>query len=68
MTEKKFIESQKECAKMLGMSLSEYKNYCKNLKVPVHEEISNKDKKSNTDSILEFFGIDKSMLKVRKDH
>ena len=34
MSEKQFIESQKECAKMLGMSLSEYENYCKDLKVP----------------------------------
>lgn len=33
MSEKQFIKSQKDCAKMLGMSLSEYDNYCKNLKV-----------------------------------
>lgn len=34
MNEKQFIESQKECADMLGMSLCEYQNYCQNLKVP----------------------------------
>ena len=33
MSEEQFIESQKECADMLGMSLSEYQDYCKNLKV-----------------------------------
>ena len=29
MSEKQFIESQKDCANMLGMSLSEYEEYCK---------------------------------------
>lgn len=65
MTEKEFIESQKECAAMLGMSLSEYEKYCKNLKVSNEkEEIS---KEGNTDEFLDFLGIGKEILKVRKD-
>ena len=44
MSEREFLESQEECAAMLGMSLSEYQDYCKNLKVPsddIVEENSN---------------------------
>ncbi len=37
MNEKQFVESQKDCATMPGMSLSEYQEYCKNLKVPTSE-------------------------------
>ena len=28
MTEKQYIKSQKDCADMLGMSLSEYEKFC----------------------------------------
>ena len=38
MNEKEFLKSQKECAEMLGMSLSEYQEYCNNLKVPTNNE------------------------------
>ncbi len=40
MSEKEFIESQKECASMLGMSLDEYQEYCKNTKVNAIEKQS----------------------------
>ena len=67
MNEKKFLESQKECAKMLGMSLSEYQEYCKNLKVPTNKK--NKTEKENkTLEILNFFGLSKNKLKCRKDN
>ena len=33
LSEKQFLESQKDCASMLGMSLSEYEEYCKKIKV-----------------------------------
>lgn len=65
MSEKEFIESQKECAAMLGMSLSEYQEYCKKVKVPKNDnEICECD---NTTQILELLGIDSGMLKKRKD-
>ena len=56
-----FIESQKECAEMLDMTLNEYQNYCKNLKVP------NKRKKEyNSNEFLKFLGINETILKKRK--
>ena len=64
MTEKEFAESQKECASMLGMTLSEYQNYCKNLKVPN----STKGKQEgNTKSVLKDLGISCDLLKLRKE-
>ena len=33
MNEKEFLKSQKECATMLGMSLKEYNEYLKKIKV-----------------------------------
>ena len=67
MTEKQFVESQKECASMLGMSLSEYQKYCKNLKVPKQKDVSDKHDDGNTNDILKFLKIDKNLLKIRKD-
>ena len=62
MTEKQFIESQKECASMLGMSLSEYQEYCKNLKVPKQKEnLANEEE--NTSNFLNFLNIEKNLLK-----
>jgi len=67
MTKKQFVESQKECASMLGMSLSEYQKYCKSLKVPKQNDNPAKSEENNTHDILDFLGIDKSLLKIRKD-
>lgn len=67
MTEKQFIESQKECASMLGMSLSEYQEYCKNLKVPKQKE-SLTSEEENTSNFLNFLNIEKEQLKKRKDY
>ena len=65
MSEKQFIESQKECAKMLGMSLSEYENYCKDLKVPKqtlnNEELDEKTEYDN--SVLTNLGLTPNDLK-----
>lgn len=67
MSEKQFIESQKECAKMLGMSLSEYENYCKNLKVPKQTLSETKDEKKEYDNdILNFLGLTPKDLKTTK--
>lgn len=68
MNEKKFLESQKECAKMLGMSLSEYQEYCSNLKVPTNNKKSKAEKENRTLEILKFFGLSKNKLKCRKDN
>ena len=66
MTSKEFIESQKECAKMLGMSLSEYQEYCTNLKVP--NDIKSENNNNNySDDLMKYFKIDKSMLKTEKE-
>lgn len=67
MTEKQFIESQKECATMLGMSLSEYQEYCKNLKVPKQKE-KLASEEENTSNFLNFLNIEKEQLKKRKDY
>lgn len=67
MNEKQFIESQKECADMLGMSLSEYQDYCKNLKVPTDKNTSTNNSKNMTNEILELLEMDKGVLKTRKD-
>ncbi len=69
MNEKQFVESQKECAAMLGMSLSEYQEYCKNLKVPNNGEcVDEKRSDGNTYKFLKQLGIDSSVLKTRKDY
>ena len=67
MTEEQFIESQKECADMLGMSLSEYQEYCKNLKVPDDTKEIVKKNDGNTNKFLKFIGVSKTKLKTRKE-
>lgn len=67
MNEKEFIKSQEECATMLGMSLGEYQEYCKNLKVPIDVHNDNSKDEGNTYKVLETLGIDSSMLKKGKD-
>ena len=65
MSEKQFIESQKDCASMLGMTLSEYEEYCKKIKVPKQNLTEEKIEYDN--SVLEFLGLTPEDLKVRKD-
>ena len=65
---KEFIKSQKECAELLGMSLEEYKQYCKNIKVT--NKIPQNDNKKQNDYnkvILEFLKLNRSALKKRED-
>ena len=63
MDEKEFLESQKECASMLGMTLDNYQKYLKEVKVQDDDLID----ESNTEEILELLGVDKSILKIRKE-
>lgn len=62
MTEKQFIESQKECASMLGMSLGEYLDYCENVKITPRDD-KKEPKYDNT--ILEELGLNVNDLKGR---
>ena len=61
---KEFLEDEKDCANMLGVSIKEYRNNLKNIK------ISSKEKKSNNylfdNSILNYLGLDEECLKKRK--
>lgn len=63
ISRKELKKEQKDCAKMLGMTLSEYKKYCKRTKIyPTGQS------KSITDnSFLKMLGIDQSKLKLRKE-
>lgn len=66
MSEKQFIESQKECANMLGMTLSEYEEYCEDLKVP--KQIMNNEKTKYDNSILNVLGLTPKDLKTKKGY
>ena len=68
MNEREFIDSQKECAAMLGMSLHEYQKYCDNLKVPTENIESEPEKDDETLKMLSSLGIDKSKLKKRREN
>ena len=59
MNEKEFLKSQKECASMLGMSLKEYNEYLKKIKV------NNNVKKDTLDNtFFKFINIKESQLKL----
>ena len=64
MTKKQFLESQKECASMLGMSLSEYQNDCKKVKITPR---NSKDIPKYDNSILKKLGLNISDLKVMRN-
>lgn len=63
MNKKEFVDSQKDCADMLGMSLEKYQKSIEKIKVPT----KTKQRKRNFDnSILEKLGLKSSDLKSRK--
>ena len=68
INEKNFFESQKECADMLGMSLSEYQEYCNNLRVPTDNKKNKEEKENRTLEMLKILEINESKLKCRKDN
>ena len=69
MSEEQFIKSQKECASMLGMPLSEYENYCKDMKVPSNVIKDNElEEKQYDNSILKFLGLTPKDLKTKKGY
>ncbi len=65
MTEKEFLEEQEECAKMLGMTLEEYLEYLKNVKVPDRNFDSGYDVEKDKERLLNYFGISEDMLMKR---
>lgn len=67
MNKKDFLESQKECAKMLGMTLKQYEEYLKNTKI--NDSINSKieTETDNDNYSLQFFNLKKNQLKLRKD-
>ena len=60
MNQKELIESNKECAQMLGLSLKDYKRVCKTVKVPTSHENSPEAGSSN---FLKKLGINNQILK-----
>jgi len=60
-----FLKEEKDCADILGVSLAEYHESLKNIKV------TNKEKKANNysfdNSILNCLGLDEECLKKRKN-
>ena len=65
MTKEEFLESQKECAEMLGMTLDDYEIYCKNIKVPIEKE--SEYFVGNTDAVLKILGMAKNIKEKRKE-
>lgn len=59
MDKKQLVESRKECASMLGMTLNEYKKYLK--KAKVNEKLQSQQIQQN--DFLETIGIKTSDLK-----
>lgn len=68
MSEEEFIESQKDCARMLGMTLEEYEDSCKNIKIS-KEIINAKNIKSKDDyKFFKFLGLTSKDLKRKKSY
>ncbi len=64
LSRKEFLEEQKDCAKMLGLTLREYQESLKKVKLGTSDKKVEKEKYDN--SILSFLGIDEGMLKKKK--
>ena len=63
LSKKQFIEEEKDCAAMLGLTLKEYRQNLKNTKVNNTER---KRKKVYDNSILYKLGLSEKDLKKRK--
>ncbi len=60
MNQKELLESQKECASMLGISLKDYLNLCKNTKI---KKIKEKRRKYDNSILYELGLTEKDLLK-----
>lgn len=64
LNKRQFVEEQKDCASMLGLTLEEYRKSLKNVKVGSSDEKRKNIKYDN--SILDYLGIDERLLKKKK--
>lgn len=63
LNKKKFLEEEKECAEMLGLTLEEYRDSIKKTKIPAKEK---ETKYTFDNTILVKMGLDESILKKKK--
>lgn len=63
MSKKEFLDEEKDCASMLGMSLEEYRKYTNDVKVPA---VKTKSDKNYDNTILGKLGLSANDLKTRK--
>lgn len=64
LSKRQFIEEEKDCAAMLGLTLEEYRSSLKNIKVPNVQKQRKQKKYDN--SILQALGLSEKDLKTRK--
>ena len=57
-----FLADEKECAKMLDMTLQEYRTYLKTVKVPKKSNV--KKKSDYNDTFLKKMGLTEEILKT----
>ena len=62
---KQFIEEEKDCASMLGLTLKEYRKSLKNIKVHDYNKKSDTSRKYDS-SILKSLGLSEKDLKRRR--
>ena len=65
LNRQQFIEEEKDCASMLGLTLKEYRKSLKNIKVHNYNKKNSTNKKYNN-SILKSFGLSEKDLKHRR--
>lgn len=63
LTKKQFLQEEKDCASMLGLTLEEYRESLKNIKAPSKENTTSKVDYDN--SILKELGLSENMLKKK---
>lgn len=64
LDKKQFIEEEKDCASMLGLTLKEYRKRLKNIKVNNFNKRNETNKKYDN-SILKSLGLSEKDLKLR---
>ena len=64
INKEEFLEEEKDCADMLGVSVEEYRKDLEKTKIPTKEISSNNYSFDN--SILNYLGLDESCLKKKK--
>ena len=62
LDKQQFIEEEKDCASMLGLTLKEYRKSLKNIKV---NNFNNETNKKYDNSILKSLGLSEKDLKLR---